>query len=182
MKNLFLLIVVMLFFSSCDPFDVSKSDQLHLEKREYTGNQLRIDGYYYRYNNNKYFDITFFYKNGIIVAPAGGGRNTIEEMDNYVMKSFIQKNDYKQSMLWWGAFNIEEDNIAFEKWYPSEAPYKAAIKEGKILNDTTFLIIKRYRLVDGVQTRVTVMDDEYHFREFSPKPDSTNNFMDKFWK
>lgn len=182
MKNLFLLIGILFFLSSCGKFDVSKSDPLHLEKKEYTGNQLRIDGYYYQYYNNKFFDIMFFYKNGIIVVPGGGGRNTIEEMDNYVMNSFIKKNDYKKVMYWWGAFNIEEDNIAFEKWYPSEAPYKAYINEGKILNDTTFRIIKSYRLVDGVQTKISEMNDEYHFREFSHKPDSTNNFMDRFWK
>lgn len=85
-------------------------------------------------------------------------------------------------MYWWGAFNIEDDNIAFEKWYPSEAPYKAHISEGKIINDSTFLITKRYRLVDGIQTKVKVIDDEYHFRQFKQKPDSTNNFMGDFLK
>ena len=183
MKTTILIsIIVLILFSCCGKFDVSKSDPLHLEKREYTGNQLRIDGYYYQHFNNKFFDITFFYKNGVIVVPAGRGRNSMEEMDNYVMKSFIKKNDYKKVMYWWGAFNIDEDNIAFEKWYPSEAPYKAYINEGKILNDTTFRIIKRYRLVDGVQTEVKEMNDKYHFRPFSPKPDSTNNFMDDFFK
>lgn len=179
--TIFISIIVLSLLSCCQRFSVSKSDHQNLKKKPYTGNQLRTDGYYYRYINNKYFDITFFYKNGIILSP-GGVDDSIEEMDNYVVNSFVKKGGYEKVLYWWGVFNIDEDNIAFEKWYPSEAPYKAYTNEGKILNDTTFRIIKSYRLVDGAQTRVTDMDDEYQFRQFSPKPDSTNTYLDNFIK
>ena len=63
----------------------------------------------------------------------------------------------------------------FEKWYPnSPGQPKVYIREGKILNDTTFHITASYR-PDGSERREK--DEIYHFKQFSPKPDSTNNFV-----
>ncbi len=117
-----------------------------------------------------------FYEDGTVITP-GGLETNIESLDNYIINSFIKKEDYIKVMYWWGIFNNNEDKITFELWYLSEAPYKPYISEGKIINDTTFLITKRYRMVDGVQTNIKELNDEYHFRQFYPKPDSTNNFV-----
>lgn len=176
MKNLLILFLIMSLFSCCGKFSVSKSDSLTMIKRPFNGNQLRIDGYYYQLYNNQYFDAMIFYQDGTIITP-GGVKESIEDMDNYITNSFLKKEDYKNVMYWWGVFIIDNNNISFEMWYPSEAPYKAFISEGKIINSTTFLITKRYRLVNGMQTNIKEINDEYHFKQFSPKPDSTNNFI-----
>ena len=172
-------VFVLTFFTSCSKYYVEKSDKLHLPKTAYLGNQLRIDGYYYQFHNDQFFDITLFYDDGTALFPMGLETNLIN-VDNYIINSFVNKDDYKNVMYWWGVFNIDEDNILFERWYPSEAPYKAYINEGKIINDTTFIISNRYRIVDGVKTEIKEVNDEYHFRQFSPKPDSTNTFMNNF--
>ena len=72
-------------------------------------------------------------------------------------------------------FLIEDNNIKFDRWYPSERPYQAFVREGVILNDTTFHITKSYRSNGNTEARVR--DEIYHFRKFSPKPDSTNRFI-----
>jgi hypothetical protein len=71
-------------------------------------------------------------------------------------------------------FIIEDNVIKFERWYPSERPYNAFVREGVILKDTTFHITKSYRS-NGTEKREK--DEIYHFRKFSPKPDSTNVYV-----
>ena len=60
-------------------------------------------------------------------------------------------------------------------WYsPSGGGTPAYVREGKILNDTTFHITTSYRS-NGSERHEK--DEVYHFRQFYPKPDSTNNFI-----
>jgi hypothetical protein len=74
----------------------------------------------------------------------------------------------------WGVFNIKDNIIKFERWYPGQGAKKAYVREGIILNDTTFHITKSYRS-NGSELKDA--DEVYHFRKFSPKPDSTNVFV-----
>ena len=145
-----------------------KDDELSLSRVPYTGNELRIDGYYY--NNIGSLNVHFFYRNGI-VRYGGGGYKDFEEFEKCVRNSNIPGN----SITDWGVFLINSSDIKFERWYSSSgggAP--AYIREGKILNDTSFHITVSYRS-NGSERRE--IDELYHFREFSPKPDSTNNFI-----
>jgi hypothetical protein len=56
----------------------------------------------------------------------------------------------------------------------SDCGWQVYVKEGFILNDTTLQITRMYR-VDGSDEHI--LNYTYHFRQFSPKPDSTNNFI-----
>jgi hypothetical protein len=64
------------------------------------------------------------------------------------------------------------DTIRFERWYPGDIPYRTTISEGKIINDSTFIITRSYK---GKHERER--NEVYKFRAFSPKPDSTNRFI-----
>jgi hypothetical protein len=78
----------------------------------------------------------------------------------------------------YGRFLIENDNIKFERWYPGSPPLPAYIRSGTILNDTTFVITEIYRMKNGNKTEVeTGRNEIYHFKQFSPKPDSTNRYV-----
>ncbi len=77
----------------------------------------------------------------------------------------------------WGVFQIDGTQIKYEKWVASEGPFSAFTYEGVILNDTTFVINKGYRMMDIDKKAPTEVNWEYHFKEFSPKPDSTNRFI-----
>ena len=51
----------------------------------------------------------------------------------------------------------------------------AYLKTGDIINDTTFVITEVERSKDGSERRT--INEMYHYKHYSPKPDSTNNFV-----
>jgi len=152
-------------------------DQLCLPKNEYTGTNLRIDGYYYfQYTaagGDEYMTTLFFYKNGVM--HYGGAFPKIElsqQEEEWTSNNWNQWT--RNNRTWWGVFVVDDSVIKFARWYPSEPPVRASVREGVILNDTTFRITQVYRC-DGSNLRSE--DRLYHFKAFSPKPDSTNNFV-----
>jgi len=164
---------LILFLTSCEKW-FWQHDKLHLEKRDYDGTELRIDGYYYdEYGSDvKYLGAIFFYQNGVILNGGAFEKNRVEEVENY-----YKNNPLYDSRWSWGLFNTDSCTIKFERWYPSEFINPAYISEGEILNDTTFVITKQYRIKREVEKELRVLNDTFHFKQFSPKPDSTNNFI-----
>ena len=156
-----------------------EDDPLSIPLMPYTGDQLRIDGYYYQigYDGETIFDAYFFYKNGMLIYCGGGGESSLEEMDTYIKRYYIdiKQNGYKYAKQRVGVFLVEGNDIKFSRWYPSEKPYSAFVSEGMILNDTTFHITKSYRSTGTQEPRAR--DEMYFFRKFSPKHDSTNRFI-----
>jgi len=146
-----------------------------IEKISYTGDELRIDGYFYciekqQDSSNKIRNISCFYRNGILLNM-GGGASSLKEADEYIRRIFIEGSTnpiYEYSK--WGLFVIDGQTIKFELYYSSDDITKwTYIKEGIILNDTTFHITAFYRS-DGAKKEKK--DEIYLFRQFSPKPDS----------
>lgn len=179
MKYLFYLLLSMFVMMSCACSRIfSGSESLTLPKRPYTGAELRIDGYYYyKYypsENEVYYSTYFFYENGIILYGGAVNETEIHRLENdFTTTEWLNAvRKYKDG---WGLFNINQNKILFERWYPnSPGQPKVYIREGKILNDTTFHITVSYR-PDGSERREK--NEVYHFKQFSPKPDSTNNFI-----
>jgi hypothetical protein len=177
MKIILIIMAVMFSSNSCDK-EVFSDDELTLNKMSYTGNQLRIDGYYYLFDSqsNTITATYFFYEDG--TALHGGGwpyENQFEGLEsNFSAENWQEK--IKENKLKWGVFQIEGDEISFERWYPSSGgPTPAYIRSGEILNDTTFVITKSVRPKTGEEKE---LNEVYHFRAFSPKPDSTNSFIE----
>ena len=173
------LISLCLFFTSCAKLGILQDDELSLQRQDYTGNQLRVDGYYFsEYANDsiEYVSVYFLYKNGIILF---GGSRLLSELpeaeERYRNGTFDSK--VKSIKFVWGVHQIEGSNLKYEQWFPSEKPYKAYVREGEILNDTTFRITQRYRYKNDEKTEVESENKVYHFKQFSPKPDSTNSFI-----
>lgn len=150
-------------------------DLLSLPLTPYTSNQLRIDGYYYQigYDGKTINSAYFFYGNGVLIST-GGAKTSLMEMDSYIQKYYLHNQSYKKVKYDWGVFMIEKSVIKFERWYPSEKPHKAFVREGIILNDTTFKITKSYY---SNSSQHWTENETYHFRKFSPKPDSINTFI-----
>jgi len=179
MRLLKLFLVAMLL-SCCAKDNIFKDDELSLEKESYEGEQLRIDGYYYyRYSTSKgYRLLTYFlYNDGtLIYGGAPLESNQSEKEQQYASGEFYENEKNRKSN--WGVFQIDGNLIKFERWYPSQPPLKAYVREGEILNDTTFKITQSYRMKDGEKTERKDRDETFNFKEFSPKPDSTNKFVD----
>ncbi len=171
MKKIVFYFLLLVFCLSCEKLIAYKD--FILKKTLYTGNELRMDGYYYRYldceGNNCIFAYCF-YRNGIVLHM-GGGALSLKEADEYV-KQFMERDinsNYERSN--WGLFVVDNQTIKFELYYPQEYFTKwTGIMEGVILNDTTFRITSFYDLSND--ERYTV-NDTFYFRQFSPKPDST---------
>ncbi|MDR2039056.1 MAG: hypothetical protein LBQ60_14125 [Bacteroidales bacterium] len=162
--------------SSCNKErNESSDDKLTLERADYNGNELRINGYYYKKDSkHPQISVFFLYKNGLILYGSAFDIDYTNEMEERYRNGNYGNNSEK---YYWGVFQIEGNKIKYEKWVPSEGPFSAFTYEGVILNDTTFVINKSYRMENGQKTKISELDWEYHFKQFSPKPDSTNRFI-----
>jgi len=153
----------------------ARDDKLTLQRTNYTGNELRIDGYYYSVWSGGFYDMRIFYGNGIVKnigSPTNG--TTLPEADNYISAMRAEIISKKHG---WGVFIINGGNIILEEWRQDNTKLIAFTREGTILNDTTFKFIQGYRLVGGVKTEVSALDETFYFRQYIPKPDSTNQYI-----
>jgi len=176
MRLLKLFLVAMLL-SCCAKENIFKDDELSLEKESYEGEQLRIDGYYYQEVDSVIYNVYLFYTNGVILY-SGSNFSDHDEIFSYIDDEFFVNEAHKNHKSMWGVFQIDGNLIKFERWYPSQPPLKAYVREGEVLNDTTFKITESYRMKDGEKTERKERDETFNFKEFSPKPDSTNKFVD----
>ena len=78
-------------------------------------------------------------------------------------------SEAKKDRAQWGIYTINGNIIYMEDWRTiGDCTYDVFSHTGKILNDTTMIIPIQ---LDGKTL------DTFRFVKFSPKPDSTNNFI-----
>ncbi len=172
MNYLLFLFGLLLVISGCSK--IMEDDELSLKKTPYTGNQLRIDGYYYSRDSSSIYDSYIFYRNGVLLDGGGELSGSFSELEN-IFKSDLFDSFNRESKTVWGLFVINESQISFETWYPSSGGgMPAYIMSGTIINDTTFKITRSMRS-NGSEKETK--DITYHFKKFSPKPDSSNVFL-----
>ena len=185
MKHKILLLLVLfsalLLSSKCDNWPKpTPDDSLSLPLQNYTGTEIKTDGYWYDVSpdsdNNIWFNIYFFYENGVIF-----GGTSVQDYNLEMREEEFRNGTYYESSFDikhnWGVFVVDSPYIAFERWYPNFPPLHAYVRAGKIINDTTFVITESYRMVDGQKTEMKDRNETYHFKKFCPKPDSTNSFI-----
>ena len=170
---LFLLSFIVLSINSCKSY---RYDKFTLSKQNYTGKQLKTGGYYYFKARGKYYRSYFFYNNGVLLE-CGGGDFTYDEFIKY--ENNFNREDWdnynKIYRYKWGLFKVVNDSIFIEKPEPSSGGMSPVyLNSGVILNDTTFILTKAVRKRTN---RVIEKNQTYHFKKFSPKPDSTNSFI-----
>jgi len=173
MKRMFLYLFSISLFCSCELL-IEDPKPLYLQRQEYSGNHLKINGYYSQIDNNEIRTIYLFYQNGIVFS-AGSPNKSLNEADNYV-QSLASNRSRRQYCYDWGVFIIDSIKIKFERWYPGY-PFPSYVRAGEIINDSTFLINESYRMINGQKTEVQAKNETYYFRAFSPKPDSTNIYI-----
>ena len=137
-----------------------KDEELMLQRIPYKGDELRIDGYYYT-QWGTHTTVMFFYRNGITLSAMSYGSLDL----NSVEKEMINRYEYiRNEKSGWGVFLITGDTLEAEIWTTSVGGGLPVYKwKAYIENDTTF------RKIAG--------NVVYHFKQFSPKPDSTNQFI-----
>jgi len=160
-------------FVSCKEDDDLK---LGTAKENYTGS-LRTNGYYYLTISNSSEDRAlcyFLYRDGTLMY---GGAPLVADVPareaEYINGAWAASAAPEKTF--WGIFQITNNDILFDQWYLRDGGILAAYQtNGVILNDSTFMMTSSNREgLDGVP-----LEEVYHFKALSPKPDSTNQFLD----
>jgi hypothetical protein len=170
---LFLIVLISLGASSC-----KKYKPLKLNKTPYLGIELRTDGYYYYTWDSQgttRYGITVLYKDGTMLAPsiASDKSTSLIDIDSEISSGNLYRYN-SERQLSWGLFKISNDSIQTSKWFPVFlGASRAGLSKGVILNDTTFenTSYQDSHPAGGLPLQV------FHFRQFAPKPDSTNGFL-----
>ena len=177
LKNQFtIFFIIMLLSLNCSCKSAFEDEKFTLKKTPYLGKELRIDGYYYKKyilntnsTNEEHIDVIFFYNNGIVILAGSG--NQIEIESYFSSGQFYDK--LKSNPNVWCLYSINGETIKIEFLEPMGgigAPMY--MKIGKILNDTTFQLVREFASYNSEDSRD--LDEIYHFKQFTPKPDSTN--------
>jgi hypothetical protein len=167
---------------SCKKINEYRDAKLILKKQNYTGNELRINGYYYNtysYNGSTNYNIYFFYRNGIKLYGTSVNVADLPAMEQQYMDGTYANNSrmYKSD---WGVFQIEGSTLLSESWSASDGRLPAYRSEAQIINDSTFQVIKRWEIK---RCKLKNLEDFssnpeiYHFKQLAIKPDSINSFV-----
>ena len=170
MKNFGYILLFSILLNSCHL--LFQDEKLMLPKKDYTGNELRIDGYYYYHPEPNSTRVLFFYRNGVMIDFISYFPTTDLTVVDKSIADMYEK--LKDSKYIWQVFLIEGSTIQCSGWGSSVGGGLPSYKcIGTIENDTTFRFIKS---IDS-KGREFEKNDVYHFRQFSPKPDSTNVYI-----
>ena len=151
---------------ACSKFD----EKLTLQRKDFTGNELKTNGYYYYCSTQtNVTSVLFLYRNGIALSSGGYLSHTLDSIEKKIIN---QKFDSKTH---WGVFVVNGSSIIYEKWIGSTG-FRACLGKstGNILNDTTIHFTEWY---NSEYNQTYPIDEVWHFKQFSPKPDSTNSFI-----
>jgi hypothetical protein len=176
------ILISFLFLCSCKKINELRDAKLILKKQDYTGTELRINGYYYNtypYNGSINYNIYFFYRNGIKLYGTSVSLADLPAMEQQYMDGTYASNskNYKAD---WGVFQIEGGTLLSEMWSDSDGPLPAYRSEAQIVNDSTFQVIKRWEIKRCKLKNPKDFSSNpeiYHFKHLSIKPDSTNSFV-----
>jgi len=150
-----------------------EDEPFSLKKTPNNSVALRLDGYYYEnYSNDSYVHVLIFYRNGVMID--GGSAHSTVEFENWfrdnTFKSIIERQKTR-----WGLYVINDTIIKVETIVPTGWLHRFAYtKFGIILNDTTIHFYKNKESWSDVSEAI---DDTFHFKVFSPKPDSINKYI-----
>jgi len=169
-----IMILGFLLIAGCR-FYVGEDDKISSGCKAMTSEKFSINGYYYegKLAEGEIIDVFFFYENGVVM---NFGALKIEDIQTYEMAFGDEKLALirQQKKTFWGVYRVDDDSISFENLYPSSGPWISFTRIGNISDDSTFVVSKVEQTSDKSSEQV---NEVYHFKKFSPKPDSVNVFV-----
>lgn len=170
-KKIWLLMGIILL-TGCD----TKLQHLSMKKTPYSGNELRIDGYYYSNPDPDILGriyVAVFYQDGFCIYTQGSPENTdiLSYIENEILLNDAYINKLKREPIHIGAFQIMNPDIEIEYWAFRSAPFRCY---GEIIDGTTFTINK---VIENKSGKTHVKNLTFQFQQFDQKPDNTNNYV-----
>ena len=172
------VITLILFsFSACCTDD-SNDDNLTFNKTSYTGTELKTNGFFYEIGKfGDFSSATFFYDNGIM-NDIEGSSSSLNAFEVYINE--VSDNNWSiNNKTGWGIFKIESNVLYYQRWYPK--PYCGLFKvfthECEIVNDSTYILKKQYRIANGQLTELTFPNVTYKLVKFQNKPSPINPYI-----
>lgn len=173
-----MVIVLLLVIQSCRKLGLCHDAELN-NKVAYKGTELRTDGYYYTDydagNGTSRQAVEILYTNGVIMRP--GSTDSSAELIQEFLDGKVSGNEKVRYN--WGVFFINGNEITIENWPPTFTGCSPKEQTtGQILNDTTFTLTKQVTKNNkGKVQRELTLNETYHFRKLTVKPDSTNEIV-----
>jgi len=181
MKYKYCLIIFLFFLTVCCKDFLIKDKEFSMKAILYTGNELKINGYYYKKYSDEKSLVLVFYENGVQFGGNGISIPTIEIEDRLRESDYTRK--LRDWLAWWAPYDIYNNVLRFEFYDIFGHNWHTCIAHCEILNDTTFNVKKITFSKTGKEVNVNKYGTSYyslgewHFKQFSPKPDSTNIFI-----
>lgn len=168
------ILLSIILVGSCGVF---RDAPLSLERQDYGGMEINLEGYWWKWVEGSLeprIFVLFLYDNGIVLSGLSFSINDIEEKEaSYSTQMF--RDLTLRSKTDWGVFQVDNEDIDIEMWVSSNnGPLKTLVRSGEILDNETFLITS---MLNNYSGETTARNDTFYFKEFSPKPDSTNPFI-----
>lgn len=180
MYNIIALPLMAVFLlSGCEKSGLCEDDELSLERIDYYGSQMRIDGYYFGdVNPNStmpFANIYYFYENGVFFTSEAAD---LDQAESGAIVVDVENTFGKKIKAAWGVFQVNGSQIKIEHWRSRTNGCETTIYEsGNILNDTTFVLIHREHRTNGKVQKVEDINSVFKFRPLPEKPDSSNSFI-----
>lgn len=178
-QKIALLLLIIFVLNSCEKLKLCKDDKLQLERINYVGNELKINGYYFgdikENGRTGSANIYFFYRNGVFSTH---NASDLDDAKAGTIEFDLQNTFGKKIKSAWGVFQIDNDNIRISRWQDHSFGCETTIfEQGNILNDTTFVITSRKYRHKGKTDHTDNPNSTFYFRVLDEKPDSTNKFI-----
>jgi hypothetical protein len=174
MKILLVLAITIFFFLISCTNILGKDEKLTLTKENYSGNIIKLDGYYYSVTHSlgvPSSHVYFLYRNGVIRYFGSFKTDSVNELDSLIKSSI---NTLAVGKSHWGLFQIIDSMLTLEKWVSDNGGvHKVTRYDANILTKTTFKVFK----IKSSKGDVLDRDLNFNFHPFSPKPDSTNDYI-----
>ena len=172
LKLRILLFFVIAILSSCKRIlNCEEKEKYTFSKTTYSGNLLKTNGYFY----NNTFSIIIIYLNGVLIDDKRSNySNTLDIENDMTSGTYYRK--IKNDIYRWEIFYINNHQIKSEGFSSKSGitcMYQV-ISTYELINDSTLLLTNEINL-DGSESKLK--NDTFHFKQFSPKPDSTNSFI-----
>lgn len=176
----FMFVICAGLLSACgDGIQLCEHTDFSFEVTDYSGDAVNTQGLYHSRPesgvSNPVIEYFVLYNNGVLLDGKSVGFLDLDSRyQSIVDAGQAYGMDCKSC---WGAFDINQQSITLERWVMDPCGEPIFQRTGKILNDSTLILLTEVSIDKGVESATLTVSDTFDFRYAAVKPDSTNPFI-----